>query len=110
MWLAGARTGKYWRFIMPAHAKAHRTKEMVDVSIGDEKFKVSREKARALLIIFASDDDEESVPASEVFPDLADDKKRPGIVLRGLRERDELTQAQLAEKIDGHQSPIAAME
>jgi hypothetical protein len=37
-----------------------------------------------------------SILATELFPDLADPQKTPGIALRGLRLRLELTQKEMA--------------
>jgi plasmid maintenance system antidote protein VapI len=53
---------------------------------------------------------EASIPAEEVFPELADATKKPGVMLRGARLKEELTQVQLAKKIGIPHSHISAME
>jgi DNA-binding XRE family transcriptional regulator len=50
------------------------------------------------------------VPADEVFADLYAKTTKPATVLRGLRIRDELTQAELAKMLGTEQSNIAKME
>ena len=54
--------------------------------------------------------DEETVSIEEAFDDLYKDIGKPAMLLRGFRKRDELTQAQLAKKLDTTQSAIAEME
>ena len=93
---------------MSAPEKTRPTRRLVNAQVGDHRFKLSPEKADAVIRLL--EDYEESVPASEVFPDLLNEKKRSGIVLRGLRERDNLTQEDVAKKIDRPQSWISAME
>jgi Plasmid maintenance system antidote protein len=51
-----------------------------------------------------------TVSLDNVFPELFDDAQRPGLVLRGLRLRDGLTQSKLAEQVGVTQSAIAGME
>lgn len=48
--------------------------------------------------------------ATELFPDLSDPKKTPGIALRGVRYRLGLTQKQMAEKIGVSQGDLSKME
>jgi DNA-binding XRE family transcriptional regulator len=50
------------------------------------------------------------IPADEVFADLYAKTTKPATVLRGLRIRDELTQAELAKMLGTEQSNIAKME
>ncbi len=50
----------------------------------------------------------DTIPAGEVFPELA--TNRPGVCLRGIRYREGLTQLQLAEKIGIPQRHISEME
>lgn len=52
-----------------------------------------------------SQEDEETVGMEDVFPDL-----HPGSAIRGLRYREELTQAQLAAKIGVKRHHISEME
>jgi len=53
---------------------------------------------------------EEMLPAHAVFPELGDPRKRPGVVLRGFRLRDHLTQVALARKLGCPQPWISQME
>ena len=50
----------------------------------------------------------DTIPANEVFPELA--TNRAGAALRGLRYREDLTQAQLAERTGIPQRHISEME
>jgi plasmid maintenance system antidote protein VapI len=50
------------------------------------------------------------IPAETVFPELAHQTKRPGMVLRGFRLRDDLTQVKLAKKLACPQPWISQME
>lgn len=51
------------------------------------------------------EEEEQTVPLEEVFPDL-----HPGSAIRGLRYREELSQAQLAEIIGVKRHHISEME
>lgn len=53
---------------------------------------------------------EKSMPAEKVLPELADDTKRPAAMLRGARHKAELTQKQLAAKLDIRQHHLSEME
>ena len=50
------------------------------------------------------------IDAHKVLPELADVTKRSGVVLRGLRLRDVLTQAELARRLGCPQPWISQME
>jgi hypothetical protein len=54
--------------------------------------------------------DAEFLPAEAVFPELGDARKRPGVVLRGLRLRDQMTQVALARRLGCPQPWISQME
>lgn len=54
--------------------------------------------------------DSDSIPAHEVFPELADPVLRPAAMLRGGRYRENLTQKQLAEKLGIRQHHLSEME
>lgn len=56
------------------------------------------------------DDDEDFVLAEEVFPDLKDPQKRIGIVFRGIRFKNNLTQAQVAARLGLDQSDVSKIE
>lgn len=48
--------------------------------------------------------------ASEVFPNVKDPQKRIGIIFRGLRVKNNLTQAELANRLGADQSDISKIE
>jgi DNA-binding XRE family transcriptional regulator len=54
--------------------------------------------------------DQDSVPANEVFPDLKDPEKRIGIVFRGIRFKNGLTQADVAKQLGIDQSDVSKIE
>ena len=88
--------------------------EKIQIKIGSKKsrlFMIDSAKVNALmLIIDGLREAEEGIPAHEVLPELADDKQRPAAALRGLRFRDDLTQAKVAAALDCPQSWISEME
>ena len=52
-----------------------------------------------------NDEGEELLTFEEVFPDA-----HPGMFIRGLRNRDDLTQSQLAEKLGTTQARVSELE
>lgn len=80
------------------------------------KFKLSPEAGRGLVSLLrslqgkSSDADEGAVPSSEVFPDLKDAEKRVGIVFRGIRLKNNLTQVEVAERLGIDQSDVSKIE
>jgi DNA-binding XRE family transcriptional regulator len=73
---------------------------------------VPEKAAQAVRTILEKLDESEdgSIPASELFPDLADATKTPGIALRGVRLRLGLTQKEMAKKINVTQGDLSKME
>lgn len=73
---------------------------------------VSVESARAVEALLAQLEAREEgfIPATELFPDLGDPTKTPGIALRGVRRRLALTQVEMAEKIGVSQGDLSKME
>ncbi len=55
-------------------------------------------------------EEERTIPAEEVFPELKDPAQRPGIMLKGARLRLDMTQAQLARKLKIKQHHLSEME
>ncbi len=53
----------------------------------------------------STDDDAELIPLEKAFPAI-----HPGITLRGYRQRDGLSQVELAEKVGARQSHISEIE
>lgn len=56
----------------------------------------------------ATDDD--SIDATELYPDLKDQTKRAAIVFQGIRLRQGLTQKQMAERIGITQGDVSKIE
>lgn len=77
-----------------------------------KSYLLSEESALAVKTILNKLDQSEDgyVPAAELFPDLADPKKTPGIALRGVRRRLNLTQKEMAERIAVSQGDLSKME
>lgn len=55
-------------------------------------------------------DNDKSVSADEVFSNINKKYTKPGALLRGIRVRESLTQAEMAKKIKVTQSDISQME
>jgi len=55
-------------------------------------------------------EDEKSIPAEKVLPELADDRLRPATMLRGQRHKAAMTQAALAAKLKIDQHHVSEME
>lgn len=68
------------------------------------------EVAKNLYESLETEDERDSIPAHEAFPELADPVLRPAVMLRGGRYRENLTQKQLAEKLGIRQHHLSEME
>jgi DNA-binding XRE family transcriptional regulator len=97
---------------MSGVAKAHLIK--IEIGQGSTKklYLVPKETAQAVesFLVRLDESDEGFVDAAELFPDLADSKKTPGIALRGVRLRLDLTQKEMAAKIGVSQGDLSKME
>jgi DNA-binding XRE family transcriptional regulator len=86
----------------------------IEVTEGKKKklYLVPKDAAQAVETLLGQLDesDEGSIAATELFPDLADPKKTPGIALRGVRLRLNLTQKEMAAKIGVTQGDLSKME
>ncbi len=86
----------------------------IEVNEGKKRklYLVPKETAIAVEMLLNQLDEspEGSVPATELFPDLGDPAKTPGIALRGVRLRHELTQKEMAQKIGVSQGDLSKME
>ena len=87
----------------------------IEVSEGKKRKKlylVPKEAAHAVetLLSQLDESDDGYIPATELFPDLGDPKKTPGIALRGVRLRMGFTQKRMAEKIGVTQGDLSKME
>jgi DNA-binding XRE family transcriptional regulator len=72
----------------------------VPVSVGRDLEKFIKGSAKA----------DKAIPAESVLPELADDDLRPAAMLRGIRHREEMTQKELAKRINIRQHHLSEME
>ncbi len=86
----------------------------IEISEGKKKklYLVPKDAAQAVETLLGQLDesDEGFIDATELFPDLADPTKTPGIALRGVRLRLEMTQKEMAAKIGMTQGDLSKME
>ena len=87
----------------------------ITIKQGNEttKFKLPLEAGRGLLSFLRglqNNSDEGVVPAEEVFPNIQDPAKRIGIIFRGLRFKNNLTQAEVAKRLGLDQSDVSKIE
>lgn len=87
--------------------KHHTDKEQIELHFTGPKEK--REEAIRLMRDIGYEDTSESTPWREAFPEL-EEEPFYSIVLRGARRREDLSQAELAEKTGIPQSHISQME
>ena len=86
------------------------------ITIGEKKFQVSKEKARAFLVLLKDEqfalrnEDEDTIPSDEVFKDEIAKYTKPGLALRGARQKENLSQVQLAKKLKIDQTDLSKME
>jgi DNA-binding XRE family transcriptional regulator len=97
---------------MSAPAKAPLIKIKVSDGNKTKLYLVPKKAAHAVeaLLDQLDESDKGSIPASDLFPDLSDPAKTPGIALRGIRLRLDLTQKEMAEKIGVSQGDLSKME
>lgn len=86
----------------------------IEVNEGKKRklYLVPQEMANAVEMLLGKLDEsnEGFIPATDLFPDLADPKKTPGIALKGVRLRLGLTQKEMAKKIGVTQGDLSKME
>ncbi len=84
------------------------------VSVGNERFKVPRETAKAVLVLLRgtidADGDIVSANKSETMRSLDSKFSRPGASLQGARIKEGLSQVHLASKLGVSQSNLSKME
>lgn len=99
---------------MSGVAKMRRTEITITEGRRTTKFRLSPEAGHGLLTLLKSIENDnvskESVSAEEIFPDLKDPAKRIGIVFRGIRYKNNLTQAEVAHKLGLDQSDVSKIE
>jgi DNA-binding XRE family transcriptional regulator len=100
---------------MSVPMKKRPTKE-VELVLHDRSarlFRIPRDKANAILTLIQDNEvkeEDQLVPADEVFKDLYEKHGKSGTTIRGFRSRDDLSQGELAEKLDIHQTDLSQME
>ena len=86
----------------------------IEVTEGKKRklYLVSAKSAHAVATLLGQLDEREAgmIPATELFPELGDPHKTPGIALRGVRLRLDMTQKEMAEKIGVSQGDLSKME
>jgi DNA-binding XRE family transcriptional regulator len=89
---------------MPEPTKKHPTDELIDLRLRVHRCNVDRIKRYAATLEGA----ERTFTVAEAFPDLLE--QEPQIALRAYRQRENLTQLQLAERTGIPQHHISEME
>lgn len=89
---------------MPAHMKKHPIKKTADIVWHGDYYQIP------LSVIEKYRIDQETLSIEEAFSDLIEPNAEPGILLRGLRAREGLTQVQFAKAIKITQANLSAME
>ena len=86
----------------------------IEISEGKKTklYLVPKSAANALAVLLEgySENDEDSVPAEDVFPDLKDPSKHPMITFRGIRAKAGLSQKELAERLEIAQADVSNIE
>jgi len=80
---------------MSAHMKKHLTK----VAIGKRKFNIPKKEAQAILSLVESIDQSTSssdgIPSEVVFKEVAKNRPKGAVYLRGIRTREDISQKEL---------------
>lgn len=98
---------------MSGAVKMRHTEIIIKQGNETTKFRFPLEAGRGLLNFLRnlqSSSDEESVRAEEVFPNIKDPAKRIGIIFRGIRFKNNLTQAEVGKKLGLDQSDVSKIE
>lgn len=99
---------------MSGAAKMRHTEITIKQGKETSKFQVPQEAAQGLIKFLKSLQEQiklkDTVPAAEIFPDLKDPVKRIGIIFKGLRFKNDLTQAQVAKRLGIDQSDVSKIE
>jgi ribosome-binding protein aMBF1 (putative translation factor) len=73
-------------------------------------FIVPKNKAESLASLLLEYEEQDTVPAEEVFKDIHSKYGRVGTAIRGYRIREGLSQVELAEKIGMRQAELSQIE
>lgn len=96
---------------VPMKKRPIKSPEVVFTVAGEAAiFRVPREKAEGFLVLLNDYRDEELIPAEEVFRDLHQKYTKVGALLKGARLKEEMTQAELAKKLQITQGDLSKME
>lgn len=102
---------------MLAHTKKPLIKDSIEIIVPGtpkRKFVIPRRMSAQLLKFLTSiqidENDDTLIPADEVFKDLDQKYGKVGATIRGFRSRDDMTQAELAKKLNIRQSHVSQME
>lgn len=93
---------------MSEHTRKHPTRHDKDIILIDHEgmaYQFPKKIAEKYRI-----DDDKPISAEDVFANVNRKYTKPGALLRGLRVRESLTQAEMAKKIKVTQSDISQME
>lgn len=95
---------------MSAPAKMRRTEAQVEIKEPGKKarvFTITQEMVRRIMAVVKQPD---SYSAEEVLPELKDPVTRVASAFRGLRAREDLTQEQMADRLDIEQADVSKIE
>lgn len=99
---------------MSVHTKKHRTKDenkkMLTFRIGRDIYHIPVKIAERYRSKESRSRVTDNVSIEEAFSDLISKYGEKGALLRGLRSRESLTQAEFAKKLNINQSNLSAME
>lgn len=102
---------------MSEHMKKPLINNLIEITIHDEsdiKFLLPRKSVQELFVILKPfkviDEDDELIPADEVFKKLHQKYGKVGTTIRGFRAREGMTQVELAKKLNIRQSHVSQME
>lgn len=102
---------------MSAHTRKLLTNDSIKVTVHgnlDTNFTIPYKDSRKLFDFLHSlqsyEEDDVLISADEVFKDIDKKHGKVGVTIRGLRVRDGLTQRDLSQKLNIHQSHISQIE
>ncbi|MCB9026967.1 MAG: helix-turn-helix transcriptional regulator [Bdellovibrionaceae bacterium] len=75
-------------------------KHLTKVSIGKKEFQIPKKEAQAVLALVESIDSLSNTPSEVVFKEIAKNRPKGAVYLRGIRSREDISQKQL-EKMTG---------
>lgn len=94
---------------MSAHAKTHPTEIIIKSKKGTKTFQVPK-KAETQILSLLKEFESERVPWREALSSEIASFTEVGLALRGARQKENLTQKELADKMGIEQSHVSQME